>query len=153
MDTANGLSPASDANSWPQDIRFQVAMEERHEKPCGPAVKKLCEPAYEVFGDKKYAIHSTISVSHLYNLRKSTTFCQRRRHFEKTKAKPSSNGERCKPESNGQPGHIRKADNVLYLFLSRKQVDAKGKQRKKYTYENMITPFDKLGTLPLLKVI
>ena len=100
-----------------QDIRLLAAMDERHETPCGHAVKKLCECACQkiataiavllVFGDKDYAVLSTISVSHLYNLRKSTTYCRQRRHFEKTKAKPSSIGERRKPEPNGQPGYIR----------------------------------------------
>ena len=100
-----------------QDIRLLAAMDERHETPCGHAVKKLCERACQkkataiavllVFGDKDYAVLSTISVSHLYNLRKSTTYCRQRRHFEKTKAKPSSIGERRKPEPNGQPGYIR----------------------------------------------
>ncbi|MCY4532962.1 MAG: transposase family protein, partial [Gammaproteobacteria bacterium] len=69
--------------------------------------KKLCERACQVFGDKDYAVLSTISVSHQYNLRKSTTYSRQRRHFEKTKAKPSSIGERRKPEPDGQPGHIR----------------------------------------------
>ena len=67
----------------------------------------LPRPVLLVFGDKDYAVLSTISVSHLYNLRKSTTYCRQRRHFEKTKAKPSSIGERRKPEPNGQPGYIR----------------------------------------------
>jgi len=29
---------------------IQAAMDERHDTPCGPAVKKLCERAFEVFG-------------------------------------------------------------------------------------------------------
>jgi len=33
-----------------QDIRLLAAMDERHDTPCGPAVKKLCEQACEVFG-------------------------------------------------------------------------------------------------------
>ena len=32
-------------------------------------------------------------------------------------------------------------------FFPENQVDAKGKQRKKYTYENMMTPYDKLRSL------
>lgn len=46
-------------------------------------------------------------MSHLYNLRKSTTYTRIRRHFEKTKPKSSSIGERRKPQPNGEPGHIR----------------------------------------------
>ena len=35
-----------------QDIRLLAAMDERHDTPCGPAVKKLCERACEVFGHR-----------------------------------------------------------------------------------------------------
>lgn len=48
-----------------------------------------------------------ISVSHIYNLRKSNTYIRQRRHFEKTRSKPSKIGERRKPQPNGQPGYIR----------------------------------------------
>jgi transposase InsO family protein len=46
-------------------------------------------------------------VSHLYNLRKSTTYSRQRRHFEKTRPQRSSIGERRKPQPNSQPGYIR----------------------------------------------
>ena len=35
-------------------IRLLAAMDERHDTPCGPAVKKLCERACEVFGEAEY---------------------------------------------------------------------------------------------------
>jgi len=91
----------------PQDIRLLAAMDERHDTPCGPAVKKLCERAYEVFGQKEYAALASISVSHLYNLRKSNSYTRQRHHFEKTRSKPSSIGERRKPRPDGKPGYIR----------------------------------------------
>lgn len=37
-----------------EDIRLLAAMDQRHETPCGPAVKKLCERAYRVFGQEEY---------------------------------------------------------------------------------------------------
>ena len=48
-----------------------------------------------------------ISVSHLYNLRKSKVYIRQRRHFEKTRSTPSKIGERRKPQPNGKPGYIR----------------------------------------------
>ncbi|MDO8863996.1 hypothetical protein Q6D67_20120 [Haliea sp. E1-2-M8] len=90
-----------------EDIRLLAAMDERHETPCGPAVKKLCERAYRVFGQAEYERLATISVSHLYNLRQTTTYTRQRRHFEKTRPKVSSIGERRKPRPNGKPGYIR----------------------------------------------
>ena len=90
-----------------KDIRLLAAMDERHDTPCGPAVKKLCERACEVFGQAEYTALASISVSHLYNLRKSITYTRRRRHFEKTRPKPSKIGERRKPQPHGKPGYIR----------------------------------------------
>ena len=82
-------------------------MDERHDTLCGPAVKKLCERACEVFGQTEYAALASISASHLYNLRKSTTHTRQRRHFQKTQPRRSSIGERRKPRPNGRPGYIR----------------------------------------------
>lgn len=91
----------------PEDIRLIAQMDERHDSPCGQAIKKLCERAYRTFGDTDYARLSKISVSHLYNLRKSKTYTRIRRHVEKTKPRNSAIGERRKPQPNGEPGHIR----------------------------------------------
>ena len=90
-----------------QDIGLLAAMDERHDTPCGPAVKKLCERASTVFGQTEYTALAAISVSHLYNLRKSTPYTKRRRHIEKTRPTRSSIGERRKPQPHGQPGYIR----------------------------------------------
>ena len=90
-----------------EDIRLLAAMDERHDTPCGQAVKKLCERACEVFGQSEYSALASVSVSHLYNLRKSIIYSRQRRHFEKTRPKRSSIGERRKPKPNGQPGYIR----------------------------------------------
>jgi len=90
-----------------QDIRLIAQMDERHDTPCGHAIKKLCERAYRVFGESEYERLSSISVSHLYNLRKSKTYIRVRRHFEKTQSKKSMIGERRKPQPNGEPGYIR----------------------------------------------
>ena len=89
------------------DILLLAGMDERHETPCGQAIKKLCERAYQIFGDEDYEGLSNISISHLYNLRKSTTYTRQRRHFEKTKPRSSNIGERRKPQPDEQPGYIR----------------------------------------------
>jgi len=90
-----------------RDIRLLAEMDERHETPCGHAIKKLCERAYQVFGQTEYETLAGISVSHLYNLRQSKTYRRQRLTFEKTRPKPSTIGERRKPCSKGQPGYIR----------------------------------------------
>jgi transposase InsO family protein len=89
------------------DIRLLAVMDERHETPCGHTLKKLCERACKMHGDTKYQVLAGISVSHLYNLRKSTTYQRQRRHFEKTRSRVSTIGERRKPDPDGQPGFLR----------------------------------------------
>jgi len=90
-----------------EDIRRLAKMDERHDTPCGPAVKKLCERAYQIFGQCEYASLASISVSHLYNLRKSTSYRRQRHHFQKTRPRSCSIGERRRPRPDGQPGYLR----------------------------------------------
>ena len=90
-----------------EDVRLLALMDERHETPCGQAIKKLCERAYQLFGENEYQNLSQISVSHLYNLRASKGYKNHRQVFTKTQARKVNIGERRKPEPNGQPGYIR----------------------------------------------
>ena len=89
------------------DIRLLAAMDERHNTPNGLTLKKLCERAYEVFGQAEYERLAGISVSHLYNLRQSQTYRRQRHTVDKTRPVSLPIGERRKPQSDGQPGYIR----------------------------------------------
>lgn len=89
------------------DIRLLAQMDERHGQPSGPALKKLCQRAYERFGESPYQRLSTISVSHLYNLRQTKTYQRQRCTLTKTQPKSTSIGQRRKPTPNNQPGYIR----------------------------------------------
>lgn len=89
------------------DIRLLADIDVLHETPCGAVVKKLCERALAQTGDICYERLASISVSHIYNLRKSTTYQTKRRHFTKTQSAPSMIGERRKPSPQGQPGYLR----------------------------------------------
>jgi len=90
-----------------EDIRLLAAMDERHDTPSGPAIKKLCERAWQLFGETAYEQLAAISISHVYNLRKSTGYRRQRRHVEKTRPTRSSIGERRQPHPAGQPGFLR----------------------------------------------
>ena len=68
--TTNGFSRRFTA----VDIRLLAAMDERHNTPNGFTMKKLCERAWQVFGEDEYQRLGSISVAHLYNLRHSTTY-------------------------------------------------------------------------------
>lgn len=90
------------------DIRLLAELDQRHGTPNGFMVKKLCERAYHCFNDMAYERLSYISVSHIYNLRKSLGYKKQRYHYEKTKSSKGIHiGERRKPQANGKPGYIR----------------------------------------------
>lgn len=90
-----------------EDQRLLAALDERHNTLSGPATKKLCERAYQLFGETEYQRLSGISIAHLYNLRQSKAYLGQRHQYEKTKPVRSRIGERRKPNPNGQPGFIR----------------------------------------------
>lgn len=89
------------------DIRLLAAMDERHGQPSGAVLKKLCERAFRQFGQAQYQRLAGISVSHLYNLRRSKTYQRRRCTLTKTRSRVASIGLRRKPRPNNQPGYLR----------------------------------------------
>ena len=89
------------------DIQLIATLDNLHDQPNGKALKKLCERAYRVYGESAYERLSTISVAHLYNLRKSKVYTRCRYTYTKTKPKASTIGERRKPCPYGQPGYLR----------------------------------------------
>jgi hypothetical protein len=90
-----------------EDARLLAEMDALHETLSGPATKVLCQRAFHRFGDSRFERLAQISVSHLYNLRKSTPYQRKRGHIHKTRAVRNSIGERCPPQSNGMPGFLR----------------------------------------------
>lgn len=90
-----------------EDIRLLAQTDEIHGNLSGPAIKKICERAWKIFGETKYERLAGISVSHLYNLRRSATYRNVRAYFDKTRPKASSIGERRKPQPQGKPGYLR----------------------------------------------
>jgi len=102
--TANGLEQFYTA----EDIKLLAQLDKRHDMPNGFMIKKLCERAYHCFDDLAYERLSHISVSHIYNLRKSSGYKKHRCHYEKTKSPKGVHiGERRKPQADGKPGYIR----------------------------------------------
>ncbi len=66
-----------------EDTLLLAALDERHNTLSGPATKKLCERAYQVFGETDYQCLAGISIAYLYNLRKSKTYIGQRHQYEK----------------------------------------------------------------------
>lgn len=73
----------------------------------GPATKRIFEREYEIFENQAFRKLQNISVSHLYNLRKRTSYLRRGKNFEKTKSVMVAIGKRMKPKPNGRPGFLR----------------------------------------------
>ena len=90
-----------------EDIRLLAGLDELHGTLSGPATKKLCERAWQVFKQAEYQRLAGISVSHLYNLRESTPYARQRGTVNKTHPVQSHIGERRKPRPEGRPGYIR----------------------------------------------
>ncbi len=57
-----------------EDISLLAGVSEAHERLSGPATKESLRREYELFGKEEYQRLRNISVSHLYNLRKSLTY-------------------------------------------------------------------------------
>ena len=84
----------------------------RAQTPCtarspDPATKKLMERAFGLFCDARYQRLATISVAHLYNLRKRTGYARNRRGWTQTRPVSVAIGERRAPAPNNQPGYLR----------------------------------------------
>lgn len=132
--TTNGFAPKYTRD----DIRLLTELDELHDTPSGPAAKKLCERAYHVFSQAQYARLAGISVSHLYNLRRSEPYVRSRRYFGGTRPTAVRIGERRKPRPNGKPGYLR-VDTVH-------QGDLDGKKGVYYVNTvDEITQFEILG--------
>ena len=59
------------------DIVLLAGVDEAHGRLSGPATKKILEREWEVFHRSQFARLAGISVSHLYNLRQTTTYRRR----------------------------------------------------------------------------
>lgn len=89
------------------DIALLAETDSLHCTLSGPATRHLMRRALEVFGDARYARLATISVGHLYNLRKRSGYVARRQVFTKTRPTGVSIGERRAPAPDNRPGFIR----------------------------------------------
>ena len=88
-------------------VELRASVDEAHETLSGPATRRILEREVELYGRQEYARPATISVAHLYNLRRSQRYRERRLNYVKTRPTVVTIGERRKPEPRGQPGYLR----------------------------------------------
>ena len=89
------------------DVAALVALDRLHGQLSGPATRKLAERAFHLFHQTAYERLATISVAHLYNLRRSAGYRRQRGHIQSTRPVAIQIGQRRRPQPNGQPGFLR----------------------------------------------
>ncbi len=89
------------------DIELLAKVDEAHETLSGPATKRILVRECEQYKHAAYERLATISVAHIYNLR-------RRRHYREcwlsytpTRPVQVAIGERRRPQPGGKPGYLR----------------------------------------------
>jgi len=61
-----------------EDVALLAEVDALHGTLSGPATRKLCERAFQVFGEARFQRLETISNGHLYNLRHSPSYQRQR---------------------------------------------------------------------------
>lgn len=89
------------------DIELLAVVDEAHGTLSGPATQKILYREFHDYGDQRYQRLAAIWVAHIYNLRKSRAYRQKRVVYQKTKPLPVAIGERRRPDPQGQPGYLR----------------------------------------------
>ena len=88
-------------------IELLAIVEEAHESLSGPATRRILQREYQHYGKPEYERLASISVAHLYNLRRQPRSRERRLNYTKTKPTAVASGERRRPDPQGQPGYLR----------------------------------------------
>ena len=91
----------------PADTELLASIDEAHETLSGPATRAILKREFELYGKPEFERLAAISNGHLYNLRNSQRYRERRLNYTKTRPTTVSIGERRKPDPRGQPGFLR----------------------------------------------
>lgn len=90
-----------------EDIELLAAVDEVRENLSGPATQKILYREFHDYGDTRYRRLAVISVAHIYNLRKSRTYREKRVFYQKTRPVAVAIGQRRRPDPQGRPGYLR----------------------------------------------
>ena len=91
----------------PADVELLARVDQAHETLSGPATQAILRREFELYGRAEFERLAAISSTHLYNLRKSQRYRERRLNYVKTRPTAVSIGERRKPRPQGRPGFLR----------------------------------------------
>ena len=89
------------------DIRLLAEVDATLGQMAGPATREVMRREFEVYGEARSARLAHISVAHLYNLRKSTTYLRKRTVPDRARPVRVAIGERRPPRPDDRPGFVR----------------------------------------------
>ena len=89
------------------DIALLATVDATHEGLSGPAVRRILWREYHVYGKAAYRRLTSLSASHIYNLRRSAVYRQHHVHHTRTRSRAVAIGERRRPNPRGRPGYLR----------------------------------------------
>lgn len=90
-----------------EDIALLAEVADGYQHQNGRALKEVCREMLEVYGDKRFVRLAKISVSRLYDLKKTEVFKTKALTYTKTRKVSVPIGERRKPYPEGRPGYLR----------------------------------------------
>lgn len=99
--------PSFDSKYIHDDIVLLSEVAEAYNHQNGKALKSVCKEMYDVYHDKRFVRLKDISVSHLYNLKKTIAYRNCVSTYTKTRPVSLPIGERKKPYPESLPGYIR----------------------------------------------
>ena len=91
----------------PADIRLLARVDAELGQMSGAATRAVLRRQWRVFGDARFERLAGLSNGHLYNLRRSRTYRNVRRVWDRTRAVAVPIGVRRRPEPRGRPGFVR----------------------------------------------
>ncbi len=91
----------------PKDVARLIETDNAHQRLSGSATKEILRREHEVFHRESYQNISSISSSHIYNLRGTRQYQSHSLTVKKTNPVKIPIGERSKPEPQGKPGYLR----------------------------------------------
>lgn len=102
------------------DVALLAEVSEAYFHPNGKALAGVLKDMYHIYGDVQFERLSHLSVSRLYDFRKTTVYQNTVLTYEKTKSTTVPIGERKKPYPEGKPGYLR-VDSVHQGDLDREK--------------------------------
>jgi hypothetical protein len=90
-----------------RDITLLAEVSEAYFHPNGKALKAILHDMYHIYGDSQFERLSRLSVSRLYDFRKTVPYQNAVLTYTKTRPTATPIGERKKPYPEGKPGYLR----------------------------------------------